>query len=283
MTQGVKEKIGSFPSIEPKGHFVQIGREMLGADLVPRSNDSALQQRERGFDGVGMNVAVNIMTAAVIDSFVALASDAGFLHRKRVGAVIVRDHDLYISAHVLADVLRQRARLGIFGVKESQITVSLSKADHDLFVPSPSAPNTALLAADIGFVHFDSTVKHGLFYFLHRSTDAMTEIPRRLVGAFVLAPDCAFELMGTHAFLCFAKQQHSEKPLLQWQMGIVEDRASHDGELVVTTFAVEQLLFGFQFHGRHLAARAFNSTGPAQPDEQLAAFFVSVEKVNNVN
>jgi hypothetical protein len=48
-----------------------------------------------------------------------------------------------------------------------------------------TATRAAILTADVGFVHFDGTVKHGLFYFFHGSTDAMTEIPSRLVGAFV--------------------------------------------------------------------------------------------------
>jgi hypothetical protein len=66
-------------------------------------------------------------------------------------------------------------------------------------------------------------------------------------------------------------------------MRVIENRSSRDGKLVIAVLAVEQLLFGFQFHGWHLAAHTFNATGPAETDKQLAAFFVSVEQVNNVN
>jgi hypothetical protein len=111
----------------------------------------------------------------------------------------------------------------------------------------------------------------------------MAEIPSRLIGAFVLPPDRALELVGAHALPRFAEQKRCEKPLLQCQVRVVEDRASGDGKLIVATLAVEELLRGFQFHDGHLAAWAFGAIGPAKPDKNLAAFFVSIEQVNNVN
>jgi len=33
--------------VEPPSHFVKVGREVLGADPVPRSHNPALQERER--------------------------------------------------------------------------------------------------------------------------------------------------------------------------------------------------------------------------------------------
>ena len=66
-------------------------------------------------------------------------------------------------------------------------------------------------------------------------------------------------------------------------MGIVEDRASGDGELVVTVFAVEQLLVGLQFNDRHLAARAFGTGRPAQAHKQLAALIVSSKQGVYIN
>ena len=51
--QRVNEQIGILPAIEAECHLVQVKGEMLRADLVPRSNDAALQEREGGLDGVG--------------------------------------------------------------------------------------------------------------------------------------------------------------------------------------------------------------------------------------
>jgi len=48
MTQSVNKQIGILATIEAERHLIQVGREMLGAYLVPRSHDAALQQREGG-------------------------------------------------------------------------------------------------------------------------------------------------------------------------------------------------------------------------------------------
>jgi hypothetical protein len=37
MAQRVNEQIGAFPAVKAERHFVQVGWEVLGADLVPRS------------------------------------------------------------------------------------------------------------------------------------------------------------------------------------------------------------------------------------------------------
>jgi hypothetical protein len=47
MTQGIQKQVSVLPAIEAECHFVQVGREMFGTNLVPRSNNSALQQREK--------------------------------------------------------------------------------------------------------------------------------------------------------------------------------------------------------------------------------------------
>jgi len=60
MAQSIHEQVGVLAAIESECHLVQISRKMLRADFVPRSNDSALQQRECRFDRVGMNVPINV-------------------------------------------------------------------------------------------------------------------------------------------------------------------------------------------------------------------------------
>src|ERR1700686_2696260 len=75
MTQSVDKKIGSFPAVEAERHFVQVGLEMLGADLMPRSDNPALQERERRFDCVSRDASAvlvpSIFLGGVVDGFVA--------------------------------------------------------------------------------------------------------------------------------------------------------------------------------------------------------------------
>ena len=58
MAQGIKEQIVVLPAIEAEGHLIQIGGEMLRADLVPASNNPAFQERPKGINILGMDLAV---------------------------------------------------------------------------------------------------------------------------------------------------------------------------------------------------------------------------------
>jgi hypothetical protein len=81
----------------------------------------------------------------------------------------------------------------------------------------------------------------------------------------------------------FTEQQGGEKPLLQGEMRVIEDRAGRDGKLIIAGLAVEELFFRGEFHGGSFAARAFDSIRPAEPDQHLAALLVGIEQVYNVN
>src|SRR5947209_4617029 len=111
MTQGIQEQIGTLPSIEAKLHLFQIGSEMLGAESVPRSHDSALEKRECRFDGVGVNVPHDIDAAAMLDSLVVLVSS--LLNGYRIRGCVVGHNHIYIFADIFADELRQCSGLRI--------------------------------------------------------------------------------------------------------------------------------------------------------------------------
>jgi hypothetical protein len=52
----VSRKIGVGTIVEPEGHFIKVSGMMLCRDFMPQTNDAAHQQRERGFNGVRMQV-----------------------------------------------------------------------------------------------------------------------------------------------------------------------------------------------------------------------------------
>ena len=275
MTQGVNEQIGAFPAVEAEGHFVQVGLQVFGADLVPRSDDPALQERECGFDRVSRDASAvlipSIFFGSVVNSFVFQVTNGPRISRK-----IVSDNYFNILADVLLDIPSESTGTGVTRVEESQIAIALPNADHNLLRFHGNLDTLpALATANVGFIHFYSTVKHGLVYFLHGSTDAMTEVPCRLVGAFVEAPDCALELTGAHALLGFAEEQDGHKPERQCQMGIIENRAGSHGELIAA-FATGKLFTGVNPpHVAVFAARAFDAFGPSEPGQNLTAIFVS--------
>jgi hypothetical protein len=50
---------------------------------MPCSHDASLQERERGLDGVGMNVSINVVVAAMLNRLVLALRHASALHGER--------------------------------------------------------------------------------------------------------------------------------------------------------------------------------------------------------
>ena len=73
---GVAEKERVFAVVESEAHFVKVGWKMFDADFMPCSHDASLQEREGGFDGVGMNVTHDVDMALVLDGLVARHSSS---------------------------------------------------------------------------------------------------------------------------------------------------------------------------------------------------------------
>ncbi len=274
MTQSINEKIGTVAAIEPEGHFVQIGRKVFGADLVPTAHDPSLQQTKSRFHGIGCDAravfVTHIFSGKMVDDFVLGSTYSVFVSRKAIG-----NQHLNVRAHVLADILCQRPALGIFGVEESQITVALAKADDYFFVrQSRTLTCAAILSADVGFIHLDSTIQHRAIHFFHGSTNAMAKVPRGFVRTFMLSPNCPLELTGTHTLFGFTEEQDSHKPEGQCQVGIVEHRTSSHGELI-TAFTTGKLFPRVNPPDvAVMAPGAVNAFGPTEPGENLAAIFV---------
>lgn len=285
MSQRIEKKSVRLSTVEAESHFVQVGREMLGADPMPRSDDAAFKQRECGFHCVGCHHEA-LLVPDVLFGFVVDGLSLGSLRYGK--ALVVKNgfigHD---NVHVFADVFLQnfadRLRVGISDVDKLQFAVALNDADYGFFViPIVADANTLAPTADVGFVNFDCAVEH-LLNFGHSETDSVAEIPCGLVGAFVVSPERALHLQSAHALLRFAEQKCGEEPLLQGEMGIIEHGPGRNAELVIAAFAVEQLFRRREFDGWHLAPWALDAIGPAKTHKQFAALLIGVEQVYNVN
>ena len=251
---------------------------MLRRNLMPTAHDAALEKRESGLDGIGVNVSVHVTPRTVIDGLVIL--DARFPHGDRICRGIIGEHDFYVFADVLADELRQCARLRIFGVEEAEIAVALTDAHHHiLVVPTSGLPSIAIFAANVSHIHFDLPIQHRHVGLGHRVTDAVTEVP----CGFVTHTDCALNLASRHALLRFAEQMGCEEPFREGQVRIVEYRARSNGELIVTVLAVEETLFGFEFHRWPIAAQAARAFRPAQANQEFLALVFGREKGVYIN
>lgn len=228
MSQRIDEKVRLFAAIEAEGHFLKIGREMLCANMVPSSHDATLQKRERGFDGVRVNVALNVDFHLMANRLV-LSLLAEFPGGAAVGQVLVRKEHVYIFADIFRDVLFESAALDVLHVKKTEIAAALADSDYDFLVVETRGLTTKLHpSADIGFVHFDFAVKHRLVGLNHSRTDSMTEIPCGLIAD----SKRPLNLASRNSLFRFAEKIGRRKPLFEWEMGVVEDRPGGYGELI---------------------------------------------------
>ena len=279
MTQGIDEQIGTIPAIKAEFHLLQIGGEMLCGNLMPRSHDAALEQRERGFDGIGVNVAHNVHAGTVVDFLVVRS--LGFPHGSIVRGCVIGEDDFHILRDIFADVLSECSALRVSRVEEAEIAVAFADADDHFFVVHlPDLAFAAIPAADVRCIHFDFAVEHRLVGLCHCVPDAMAEIPCCFVAS---DSKRALNLAGRNTFLCFAEEQGRHEPTHERQMRIIEYGARCDGELVVTVFAVEEVLFGFEQGDWPFATQAARTLGEAQTGEQFAALGIRREHGIEVN
>src|SRR5690242_11551232 len=219
MAKRIEEQSVSLATVKPECHFVQIGREVLRTDAMPASHDTALEQREGGFNGVRCDhetvlipdVFIGTMIHCFALRYLSLWKSRGIEHR-----FVSNDH-VYIFADVLLHDLADCLRCAFFYVNEFQFAIAFHDANDNFLLPLTEADAFALLlSADIGFVNLDCSIQH-LMDFGHGEADSMAEIPCGLVAD----SESALDLIRAHALLGFAEQQCSEKPLLQRQVAVV--------------------------------------------------------------
>src|SRR5438552_1401012 len=247
---------------------------MLRADLVPRSHDAALQEAESVFHGVGMDVSseADIFLLCVIHRLMAATE---FTKGLRVGCEFVSHNYINILRDVFLDVSGQSSALCIFGMKESQLAIALPNTNHDRLVGCGfAAPRVALLPPNVGFVHLNGSIQHWTFCFFHRSANPVTEIPSR----FVTDSDSALHLVSGETFACFHEQEHSGEPSHQGKMGIVEDGSGSHGEMVFALSTVKLLVGLDPRNFVPVATWAFDTSGPAQFNQNFPAFIIGIEQ-----
>src|SRR6266849_6696894 len=150
---------------------------MLCVHLMPRPNDAALEQAECGFDGIGMNVAMRVLPC-VVDRAVLFPLNPG--ERPRVDLRFVRHNDFHTRTQVVVDNLADGFGSSVCRMNHAEVAIPLPNADDNLFV-RPGTP-AALLAAYVGFIYlYRATFNLVRQYVLHRSPDAVAQVPRSFV------------------------------------------------------------------------------------------------------
>lgn len=213
MTQGIQKQVGTLPSIEPKFHLLQIGGKVFRANLVPRSDHATLEERECGFDRVGVNVAFHVDVPAMADGLV-LPSLAEFGSRAAILVEFVREKHIHIRAYVLLNESAERARLYVLSMEEPEFSPALPDADHYFLVFGASSRFAVMESADIGFVHFDLARQHWTVGLHHGVPDTMAEVPR----GFIADADSALNLTGRNSVPRLTEKQGRKEPRFKREM-----------------------------------------------------------------
>lgn len=226
---GVTEQKWVLAIVESPRHLVQIRGKMLRGNTVPRAHNAPFEQRERRFDGIGMNVPVNVTALLVLDCLVLRRRESGPLQGRGIGRKLVRHNHVNIAAHVLGDVLRQCSGLCIFGMEETECSTTLPDANDYFFGSLASVDTVAdLLAANIGLIDFDGALHVRRRDLVNRVADAMAKVP----SSSVIDLEHTGKLVRTHALPRLAEQIRCKEPFGERQMGIMENSSSGHGELV---------------------------------------------------
>lgn len=257
-----------------------VAEEMLLGDVVIGTIDSALEQGEERFRGVAMDIVrltAGILALAVLHHVMTafeVSADA------RVAGKLVGE-DCGLLGNKLADRPLQFFGGDAFHRAGDSVAAALHQDEHGRFLrPTATlvldARSLARLATDIGFIDLDGPGQESLQrIFLHRVTEAVAHEPRALVALQIQG---ALELAGADALLAGAHEMQGEQPLLEADVGGVEDGADGGRELLAAAVAFEETgAMGLAVHLLALAAvamRAFHAVRPADADEVAAGFFV---------
>ena len=244
---------------------------MLCTDMMPCSANTALKERECILDSIRMGVTDHINSLRVIDGLMFFGRHACSFDSPRIGWVIVSKNHFGVLADVLADILGERLSFHVFGVKQSQLAVTLPNPNDD-FLVDEAAVSAGNMAPNEGLVHFDFSIKFRLIGFNHRSANSMAEIPRSLIAH----SDSPLNLASGYSLFCFTEQCSRNEPLPKRQVGVMKDCARRYAELVMARVTVILKAIRNGCCGA-IAARALCAIFPAQLLKGFSTFFVCSE------
>ena len=258
--------------IEPETNLIEIRWQVLGADLVIRTNQAALQKAPHVFDGIDMRVPrCNLF--GFVDFLV--------LHRAANGIVsgqCVSDDHFDVLSKIRLNEFRQRFFVQLGHGFKANLTAAFNHSGNRRLARRAAPALPRLASPDIRFIGFNDAIERAVVW-LHGMADSVTEMPRRLVGH----AKRAFHLIGGHAFLRFAHEINGQKPFPKRQMRIVKYAAGCHRKLVATGIAIVLVALRDCRNALGIAARAAHAVNPAQFYKVGAAGVFTVKLLNELN
>ena len=262
--------------IQVKGKLVDIQMQVLLAHLVVDTLVSTLDQGPQGLQAVGVNVALDILSLAVLNDIMLI--DKGI--ETIIGTEVIGVNGR-AGFNRLTDLTLQGLLGRVFHGHDANLTITLQHGKDRLLADRPSTlfpllgfMLVGLLAPDMGFVHFDNAFQ---LDFVVAIGTGMTQAVKHEPGCLLSDTDLLGQLHGRYALASRDQLIHGKYPLAQGDLGVFENGAGLDGEVMPTGLASIALALDTRRHITGLATGTFGLSIPADTLEELAGFVLVAE------
>jgi hypothetical protein len=261
-----------------------VQRQVLGADLVERADDAALEDRPEALDRLGMDRSDDVLAGGMVDDSVRKLPVEAAIANPLIGA-----KQAYLFRYRAPYEALQRSGVNAIDNAGDDLPFALDSTDDRGLAGAGSTGSAALPAlvdmlvlgepTDERFIDFDNPHEFAEVFVRHSGPNAVAHVPRRPVRA---EAHHAVYLKGANSLLAGQHEVDDAEPLAQRLIGVFEDRVDQDREpvTVISRSAcvadpVEAL--GVRLNLRVAAARADDELGPAMLGEVELAGVVGRE------
>ena len=275
--------------VEPENKLVQVQREILPADAVIRTHDSALQQAPERFNGLSVDNATNVLSFAVVNDLVGILAVEPAIHSRvirhehgNVGNISNHVNEAFHGGHVRS-VYHLANDVAFASDSANNGHFAGTARDSHALVAMP----VLVLAANVSFVHFNDAHESGEVRISKASAEPVAHVPRGFVGTGILRSNRlhrSVDLERRDAFLGREHEMENLEPSQQGNIGVLKDRADKKREPVV--FVVNVLfadpmegLGAESLHPAVTATGTLDTLGPATRLKVTLAGFASREEL----
>ena len=222
------------PVVVPELKFRHVKGKIFLADFMKRPDHTALEDRPKAFDGVGMDRSNHILPLRVIDDLVRI-----LLLELAVSHPLIGDQQADVIGYGFIRKACQRFGFHVRNNSGHHIALPLNGADNNRLARSGSARAAVSIismsvlgfASDKGFIDFDDTHELSEATILQSNSDPVTHVPSCAVGAHADGP---IDLQSAHAL--FAGQHHvnDAKPRPKRIVRVLENGSDKQREAIAS-------------------------------------------------
>ena len=211
-----------------------------------------LELRPETLNRVGVNVALDVLPLAMLDSFVEMPNGSNLI----VAVGFVRGDDRVRRNHRLNE-RHQRNHLDVLYGAGLDLTLTLNRTKHRRLTSGTTPTLASTNTANIGFVQLDNLLPiQRIGRLLHKHTDLLVDSP----SAFMGNTQMPFKFFSGNAVLTLANQKNSMKPHGKRRRAFVKNRSLGWVRLEAASASIGAAI-GDWMERRLATLRAFQSVG----------------------